>query len=75
MLFVEVVARDNLVGILLTEFYRALGVAFEAHAYRDTLQIGKGKYTITNAEYQKILAKGHILGNVGQGKTIISKFF
>ena len=75
MFFVQVVACYNLIGVLLAEFYRAIGVALEAHTYRETLQIGKGKYTITNAEYQKILAKGHILGNVGQGKTLISKFF
>ena len=34
MFFVEVVARYNLVGVLLAEFYRALGVALEAYPQR-----------------------------------------
>ena len=64
MFFVEVVARDNLVGVLLAEFDCALGVTLETNAYGDTLQIGKGKYAIANAEYKKFFAKRHILSGV-----------
>ena len=34
MFLVQVIARDDLLRILLTEFYGALGVAFEAHPQR-----------------------------------------
>ena len=75
MFFVQVVARHNLIGVLLTEFYCSLGVALEAHTQGDCIQTCKHKNTITDPKYQISSSKGISSRYMRQGKAIFSKFF